>query len=136
MALRRRWKGQRGSAAVEFAMVLGPLMVILLGTVDWGYYFFIRSVVTHAAREGARAGVIIPNATTSQSAANSTAVLRATQLLTGVGLTATGAVTTCPDGGANSVCVAIDYPVGSVTGFLSAMMPATASVKAVMRLEP
>jgi Flp pilus assembly protein TadG len=131
-------RGERGAAAVEFAMVLAPLMLLLMGTVDWGYYFFVRGVVTNAAREGARAGAIVPNATTSQSVANAQAITVATAYLANVGMTAAN-VTNCPDpapGGSASVCVAIDYPVGSVTGFLAGMMPGTASVKAIMRLEP
>src|SRR5687767_1529350 len=49
---------QRGAAAVEFALVLPLLMALVLGAIDFGYYFFVDQIVTNAAREGARAGTL------------------------------------------------------------------------------
>ncbi len=124
--IRKRLKSQRGAAAVEFALVLVPLMLIVLGTIDWGYYFFIREVVTNAAREGARAGAI----------ANDDGVGAANTYLDSVGLSKKAGV--CAGAPANSACVQIDYPVGnkgSITGFLSGVLPEKASAKATMRWE-
>jgi hypothetical protein len=45
-----------GGAAVEFALVLPIFMLLVMGALDYGYFFFTDQVVAGAAREGARAG--------------------------------------------------------------------------------
>jgi Flp pilus assembly protein TadG len=47
-------RGQRGAAAVEFALVLPILLVILLGIIDFGLYFYNDLQLTHVARDAAR----------------------------------------------------------------------------------
>lgn len=46
---------QRGAAAVEFALVLPILFLLVFGIVDFGLYINAASVAGNAAREGARA---------------------------------------------------------------------------------
>jgi Flp pilus assembly protein TadG len=53
-ATRRRT--QRGSAAVEFALIAPLLIILALGVIDFGLYINEAAVVGNAAREGARAG--------------------------------------------------------------------------------
>jgi len=48
----------RGQALVEFAVVLLPVLLILVGIVQFGLLFGVNVSVTNAAREGARAGTI------------------------------------------------------------------------------
>jgi Flp pilus assembly protein TadG len=45
---------ERGAAAVEFALVLPLLLVILLGIIDFGLYFYNDLQLTHVARDAAR----------------------------------------------------------------------------------
>lgn len=45
---------ERGAAAVEMAIVLPLLVLVLGGIIDFGRYFFSQVVLTNAAREGAR----------------------------------------------------------------------------------
>jgi Flp pilus assembly protein TadG len=45
---------ERGAAAVEFALVLPILVVILLGIVDFGLEMNSQAIIANAAREGAR----------------------------------------------------------------------------------
>jgi Flp pilus assembly protein TadG len=45
---------ERGAAAVEFALVLPILLVILLGILDFGLYYYNDLQLTHAARDAAR----------------------------------------------------------------------------------
>ena len=45
--------GERGVALVEFAMVLPLLVLVCLGTVDFGRVYAIHNTVKNAAREGA-----------------------------------------------------------------------------------
>jgi Flp pilus assembly protein TadG len=49
---------QRGASAVEFAVVLPVLILILFGTIEFGLFMFNKQVITNASREGARAGII------------------------------------------------------------------------------
>lgn len=52
--LLRRGRGQQGAAAVEFALCLIPLLLIVAGIVDFGESWYMQSVLASASREGAR----------------------------------------------------------------------------------
>jgi Flp pilus assembly protein TadG len=54
MSRRRRARGERGAAAVEFALILVVLAPLLLGTLQYGYYFYVAQSASSAARETAR----------------------------------------------------------------------------------
>lgn len=47
-------RDDRGTAAIEFALVLPFLVLLLLGIVEFGMMFGDQLALTHAAREGAR----------------------------------------------------------------------------------
>lgn len=47
-------RGQEGSAVVEFAICLIPLLLILGGILDFGQLWYMQSVLATASREGAR----------------------------------------------------------------------------------
>ena len=73
----RAWpRGRRpGGAVLDMALVLPVLLYLAFGTVEYGYYFYVKHNVQSAAREGARAA-IVPSATagdvtTAVSVANS-----------------------------------------------------------------
>jgi len=51
---RRRWGNDRGAAAVEFALVLPILVIILFGVIEFGGVYNAQLMVTGAAREAAR----------------------------------------------------------------------------------
>lgn len=55
--LLRRGRSQEGSAAVEFAVVLPILMLLLAGFFDFGWLFFWQHSVSNASRAGARYAV-------------------------------------------------------------------------------
>jgi len=63
--MRRRRSSQKGAAAVEFAIVLLPLILITFGIIEFGTYLYNQQVITNASREGARAGIVasIPRVT-------------------------------------------------------------------------
>jgi Flp pilus assembly protein TadG len=48
----------RGQSLVEFALVLIPLLLLILGVVQFGLIFNSYVTMTNAAREGARTGTI------------------------------------------------------------------------------
>lgn len=70
---------QRGSAAVELALVLPLLLVVLLGIVEFGNLYFDQLAITHAAMAGARAGITAgnPDAAVNQALAAACAALPA-----------------------------------------------------------
>lgn len=47
-------KRQKGAAAVEFALVLPLLAMLVLGMMEFGYFLFLAGSAAGAAREGAR----------------------------------------------------------------------------------
>ena len=49
-----RWRESRGAAAVEFALLVPIFLVIVFGVVDFGLMLYSKTVITNAAREGAR----------------------------------------------------------------------------------
>ena len=57
-ALRNRVRQERGAELIEMALVLPLLLLIVMGIFDFGFMFREMSVVTNAAREGARAGIL------------------------------------------------------------------------------
>lgn len=60
---RASWAGthplrERGAAAVEFALVMPILMLLVFGIIQYGFYFNDSFNVRQGVREGARAGVV------------------------------------------------------------------------------
>lgn len=51
-------RGQRGAGAIEFAIVLPVLVLLLFGTIEFGLLLYNQQVITNASREGARAGIV------------------------------------------------------------------------------
>jgi len=47
------WRGERGQALIEFAIILPLLIFILLGIAELGWYFVIRIALSNAATTGA-----------------------------------------------------------------------------------
>jgi Flp pilus assembly protein TadG len=52
----RRWRNDHGASAVEFALVLPVLVLLLFGIAQFGITFSQWLAIEHAAREGARWG--------------------------------------------------------------------------------
>ena len=60
MRMLRRSRSERGAELIEMAMVMPILLIVVGGIVDFGFVFRTWQVITNAAREGARVGVL-PN---------------------------------------------------------------------------
>jgi Flp pilus assembly protein TadG len=45
---------ERGTTAIEFAMVIGPFLFLLFGIISTGFYFFIVFSLEHAVESAAR----------------------------------------------------------------------------------
>ena len=52
-------KKENGQSAVEFALVLPILLLIVCGILDFGWLFYNQLSVENACREGARVGCVI-----------------------------------------------------------------------------
>jgi Flp pilus assembly protein TadG len=59
---RPRRRGDEGAAAVEFALVLPILLMIIFAIIDFGRMFNAQLVLDDAARETARAAAVLNNA--------------------------------------------------------------------------
>lgn len=50
--------GQKGAAAVEFAIILPLLVTLVFGIIEFSILFYNKAMLTNASREGARAGIV------------------------------------------------------------------------------
>lgn len=118
---------QRGSAAVEFAIILPLLMTLLLGIVEFGYLFNQQISLTQAAREGAREYALhhgqpgFDLTTTVQNAAPSLGTVTATSDPT----------SGCPSGTTAIITVARTY--SSLTGWFDFLSTTNLEGKGAMR---
>src|SRR3954447_5442273 len=54
----RRTRSDRGAAAVEFALVLVPLLVVLFGSIQYGLYFWAYQGGSDISRSAARLAAV------------------------------------------------------------------------------
>ncbi len=52
-------KKRRGATTVEVAIIMIPLSLILMGIIEYGWFFFVLQTAQHASREGARTGCLM-----------------------------------------------------------------------------
>jgi len=125
----------RGAAAVEFALILPLLLVLVFGIVNYGDMLSVRQSVSQAAAEVARAAAVNAGADPAKVAAAEAAVADA--------LAAQGnecndecsvQIDPCPTGGVDCVTVdvVIDY-AGMIPGF-GLVLPETLRYSAVARV--
>ena len=100
MKVLRRLRGSRGAELIEMAMVTPILLLIVAGIFDFGMMFRAWEVVTNAAREGARVGVL-PAYTNDADV-----VERVEQYMAASGISGTCTAACPPIGSICAVCVA------------------------------
>jgi len=64
--LTQRRGNRRGGAILEMALVLGLLLNLTFGMVEFSYFFYVKNAFENAAREGVRAAMV-PGGTTSSA---------------------------------------------------------------------
>lgn len=64
MLLRRRLERRRGGTIVETAIVLIPLIMIMMGILEYGWLLLNWNLLNNAAREGCRYALVNNTATT------------------------------------------------------------------------
>jgi Flp pilus assembly protein TadG len=56
--MRVGWENQSGASAVEFAIVLPILVLLVFGIIEFSVAFYDKAMITNASREGARGGIV------------------------------------------------------------------------------
>ena len=115
-----RRSGERGAAAVEFAVIAVALITLLTVLVDAAWLMFVAGTLAGAAREAARDFAIYNN----QAQAQSVAVAAAS----GTGLAAgevTFSIGSCTPGA--TVVVTISHTQGTLTKFVLGSVPLKAT---------
>jgi Flp pilus assembly protein TadG len=59
MAEKKIIRNSRGGAAVEFALILPLLLMLIFGAIELGLLLYNKQILTNATREGARVGVLV-----------------------------------------------------------------------------
>jgi Flp pilus assembly protein TadG len=61
--LLRGGRGEEGFSAVEFAIILPVLMLLILGAMDLAHAYYTQHIITNASRDGARYAVAYTSTT-------------------------------------------------------------------------
>jgi Flp pilus assembly protein TadG len=104
--------GERGAAAVEFALILPVLVILILGIIEFGRIFNVQISITNAAREAARTMAIEDDPVAARLAAIDAAP-SVNPALTAANIVVSP--TDCVSGA--TVKVTITYPVTLLTGY-------------------
>jgi len=132
---RNRRREERGAAALEFALILVPLMVLVLGIINFGWMLAFRQAMSQAAAEGARAAAVqVPGTPDADRQAAAEAAVN-DALTDAYGVDCNAATCTiqpnqpCTEGPAGATCAVVeltfpqaDYILVPGLGF-SAIMP-------------
>lgn len=106
---------EKGAVAVEMAIVLPMLLLILLGTIEFGRVFNVQVSLTQAAREGARYAAIHHD---EPGLDVEGAALAAAPALSGLGVSVADNASDCSTDSNVEVTASVALP--SLTGFLDA----------------
>ena len=123
-------RDNRAQALVEMALVLTLLLLLLSGIVEFGRVFSAQLIVSHAAREGARVGVINPDDTIIEARAKSAASALDIAKVT-------VAISAPSRKRGEQLTVQVEYPVAIIMPFVGSILPNTYTVRGVtkMRIE-
>jgi Flp pilus assembly protein TadG len=113
-----------GAAAVEFALILPLLLVLLFGIMQFGYTFFEYNEVVAAAREGAR----------SASIGKTDAEVRQRTIAASPGLEA-ASLTVAIVKSTDSARVTVSYPRTELVPLPTIVLPNVITATAEMKME-
>ena len=117
-------ESERGAAAVEFAILLPLLLMLVLGTIEFGRAYNAQITLTNAARDGVRVMAITNVPADTKTAAKNAAASVSTSIPTS---DVTLSTTTCSTG--SQVTLTIKYSLSTITGIAG---PLAMSGKGVM----
>jgi hypothetical protein len=113
-------KSMGGATVVEFALVLLPLFLLLLGCMEFGRFFWTQHVLSSAAAEGARMAIL-----TDATDAQVNACIVKTVSDGGIPVVPTYSFTTRSPGVPITVTVSVPYGVIALGGFIPGMLGIT-----------
>src|SRR5215211_1632735 len=119
--MRNRGDGIRGVAAIEFAAVGSVLVVMIIGTADFGMGFYRKMQVQNAAQAGAQYAMLhgfndssaakienaVKSATSFSGIALSASLVPLPRCVSSTGLTLPDSNSKCPDGSTAGTYVAV-----------------------------
>ncbi len=132
----RRWP-DRGAAAVEFALVVPALIVLIFGSIEFGLAVQARTMVGNAAREGVRVASLGGSVSDiTSSALNALGSVSGTKAVTVTCTTPSNATCTigAPNAG-NTATVVVTLNYTGVTGMFPQLTNATLTGTSYMRIE-
>jgi len=153
----RRWR-DRGAAAVEFALVVPMLILLIFGSIEFGLYVQSLTMTENAAREGVRLGSLVGSTGITSAQVTTQVKAAALNAIGSVGITNQNAVVTCiqPDGvsscdttlgaatsSGSTIKVTVTATFTGVTGMVQGTctskwlpcVPSTLSSSSTMRIE-
>ncbi len=109
-----RRRRERGQSMVEFAVVIPVFVVVVLGIIDFGMALRADIMLTNAAREGARVGVVCEGDDTTT--ASNAAIAQVVDSGSALGLTAANVIqATTPCSTGSEVVVTAQYTYNFIT---------------------
>lgn len=102
---------ERGAVAVEFAILLPLLLMLVLGTIEFGRAYNAQITLTNAARDGVRVMSIANDPAGARTAARDAAASVSTTIPDS---DVTLSTTTCSTG--SQVTLTINYSLSTITG--------------------
>ena len=117
MTFKRSKPGERGAAAVEFALILPVLLLLVLGLVEFGRAYNVQISLSNAAREGARYMAIHNHERDAEAAAKAAAILAAPSVFNPEITENDITISPSPCSGGEPVTVTINYEVEFLTGY-------------------
>lgn len=121
----RTTRRERGSVAVEFALILPVLMILLLGIIEFSYAFLVQASVSNAARLGVRNYAINYTAPGAQEAAID---LARSALTPGAEVSGTFSAPCTPMG---QTTLTLTYRYRSITGWFDGILGSQVSLKGI-----
>ncbi len=116
-------RSERGASAVEFALIVPVLVLLVLGIVEFGRGFQVQGTLSAAAREGVRLMALQNDPVAARAAVRSVAS-SLDPTITDAQIVITPA--SCPQGtGSTLVRLRIDYDMPFLTGFFGASVDLT-----------
>lgn len=111
----KNFRKERGAIALEMALVLPLLLVVLFGIIEFGRVFNVQISLSQAAREGARhAAIHYDDASLDVTGT----ALASVPSLTGLGVSVSDNAASCTSGSNVTVTTSVSLP--SLSGFLDA----------------
>ena len=125
----------RGVAAVEFAICLPILIVLVFGSIEFGLMFYNKQVITNASREGVRSGIVTETETADIIQIVENYCDDNLISLNGANELQAGSITVSGPDGDNDLTVRVDYDYNFLFAGILGFDQITLSGQTIMRME-